>query len=145
MDEGANKFNEHAPAVAKIIVYKAQLLAQKASEVAQDLAEEVKVAGPLAAISRAGEISKHVAIAQLAVVWYKANQYPPLHGMAEMVVPTAAYWSDKYNNLVKDMVGKGIIFFNYVPLVPVEEMTKAYKQVEAGDTAGTSDGGTKKE
>lgn len=151
VDEGALKFNEHAPPVAKTLVYKAQSLAQKASKVLKDLAEEAKVAGPLAALCHASEISKHVAIAQLAVVWYKANQHPGLHGMAEMAVPTAAYWLEKYNNLVNDMAGKGITLFNYVPLVPIEEMAKAYKQVEAGDedkkveTASTSDSGSDKE
>ncbi|GFP88383.1 ref/srpp-like protein at1g67360, partial [Phtheirospermum japonicum] len=141
VDEATYKFNECAPPAAKSIVSKAQSIVKKTSE----LVEEAKVDGPLAAISHVGTISKHLAVNQLAVVWYKANQYPALHGVFEMAVPTAAHWSEKYNKLVKDMTVKGYSFLNYVPLVPVEEMARAYKQVEAAagkktDAESSSDG-----
>ncbi|KAL0327374.1 UNVERIFIED_CONTAM: REF/SRPP-like protein [Sesamum angustifolium] len=150
VDEATYKFDERAPPAAKIAASKAQSIVKKASKVLQDLAEEAKVDGPLAAISHAGEISKHFAVDKLALVWYKANQYPALHGVFEMAVPTAAHWSDKYNKLVKEMSSKGYSFFNYVPLVPVEEMGKAYKQVEAAavkkaDTGSSSESESDKE
>ncbi|KAI3452596.1 hypothetical protein Pfo_009260 [Paulownia fortunei] len=131
VDEVTYKFDECAPPAAKSAVVKAQSIVKKASQLVQDLAEEAKVDGPLAAVTHAGTISKHFAVSQLAVVWYKANQYPAMHGVFEMAVPTAAHWSEKYNKLVKDMTAKGYSFFNYVPVVPVEEMAKEYKQVEA--------------
>ncbi|KAK4399606.1 REF/SRPP-like protein [Sesamum angolense] len=150
VDEATYKFDGRAPPAAKIAASKAQSIVKKASKVLQDLAEEAKVDGPLAAISHAGEISKHFAVDKLALVWYKANQYPALHGVFEMAVPTAAHWSDKYNKLVKEMSSKGYSFFNYVPLVPVEEMGKAYKQVEAAagkkaDTGSSSESESDKE
>ncbi|XP_073130022.1 REF/SRPP-like protein At1g67360 [Henckelia pumila] len=136
VDEAARKFDERAPPAAKKAVSKAQLGAKKASLIAQDLAEEVKVAGPYAAISHAGVISKQIAVNQLALFWFKANQYPAVHGASEVAVPAAVHWSEKYNKMVKDMATQGYGLFNYVPLVPVEEMAKAYKQVEAEAAAG---------
>ncbi|XP_073036441.1 REF/SRPP-like protein At1g67360 [Primulina eburnea] len=131
VDKVINKFDECAPTAAKYAVSKGQLIVKKASQVAQDLVKEAQVSGPFAAISHAGTMSKHFALSQLAVVWYKVNQYPPLHGVSETVVATAAHWSEKYNKLVIDMAAKGNNLFNYVPLVPVDEMARAYKQVEA--------------
>lgn len=70
-------------------------------------------------------------MSQLAVGWYKLNQHPSLHGASDVAVSMATYWSVKFNNLVKGSRAKGYSISNYVPLVPVEEMGKAYKEVEA--------------
>ncbi|KAL2547203.1 REF/SRPP-like protein [Forsythia ovata] len=139
LDEGTYKFEECAPPLAKKVVSKAQSVVKKASQIAYDLAEETKVGGPGAALSRAGTMSKHFAISQLAIVWYKANHYPALHVVTEMAVPTAAHWSEKYNKWVKDMTVKGYSVFGYLPLVPVEEMAKAYKQAQVEAEAGKKD------
>ncbi|PIM99299.1 hypothetical protein CDL12_28208 [Handroanthus impetiginosus] len=140
VDVATHKFDECAPPDAKILVFKVQTIFQKASKVAQDLAEEAKVDGLPVAISHAGNLSKHFAVSQLAVLGYKANQYSALHGVFKIAVPLAAHLSEKYNNLVKYMTARGYRFFNYVPLVPVEEIGKAYKQVEeaAGEKVHTS-------
>lgn len=87
--------------------------------------KEAQVAGPRSAIFHAGSMSKHFAVSQVVVVRYKVNQYPTLRGVVEMAIPMAAHWSDKYNNLVKDMAAKGYTIFSFLPLVPVEEMVKA--------------------
>ncbi|XP_075480535.1 REF/SRPP-like protein At1g67360 [Primulina tabacum] len=131
VDKVIHKFDECAPTAAKNAVSNGQLIVKKASQVAQDLVKEAQFSGPFAAISHAGVMSKHFALSQLAVVWYKVNQYPPLHGVSETAVATAAHWSEKYNKLVIDMAAKGNNLFNYVPLVPVDEMARAYKQVVA--------------
>ncbi|KAK4488759.1 hypothetical protein RD792_004544 [Penstemon davidsonii] len=131
VDEATHKFDESAPPSLKNAVSKAKLVAKRASDIAQDLFSEAKVSGPVAVIFHIGTISKHVAVSQLAVVWYKVNQYPTLHSVSDIAIPTAAHLSEKYNKLVKDLSAKGYSFFNYVPLVPVEELGKAYKQVEA--------------
>ncbi|XP_016439265.2 REF/SRPP-like protein At1g67360 [Nicotiana tabacum] len=132
VDDGAAKFDEHAPPLAKKVVSKAQSVFQKASEVAQNLFKEVQVAGPRAAINHAGALSKQLATSQVAVLWYHVNHCAPLHGIAQMAAPTAAYWSEKYNQLVADLKKKkGYIVVSYIPLIPVEEISKAYKQVES--------------
>ncbi|XP_057776962.1 REF/SRPP-like protein At1g67360 [Salvia miltiorrhiza] len=131
VDEASHKFDERAPATAKKVALKVHLIMKKASATVEELAEEAKVGGPLAAVCRASSISKTFAVNQVAVVWYKMNQHPTLHGVSELAAPTATHWSEKYNSLVEGMRGKGYSVFCYAPLIPVEEMAKAYKQVEA--------------
>ncbi|XP_051116608.1 REF/SRPP-like protein At1g67360 isoform X2 [Andrographis paniculata] len=140
VDAAAQKLDELTPPAVKAIAGTATQLAGKASKVALDLAGEAKAGGPLAAIAQAGKISKDIAIGQLAAVAHKANQQPALQGLAEMAIPAAANLSNKYNNLVKDMAGKGFQMFKYVPLVPVDEVADAYKQVESGTGASPDNG-----
>ncbi|XP_055810486.1 REF/SRPP-like protein At1g67360 [Solanum dulcamara] len=134
VDDGTAKFDEHAPPLAKKVVSKVQSLFQKASEVAQDLSKDIQVAGPRAAVYHAGELSKQFATSQVAVLWYHVNQCPPLHGIAQMAAPTAAHWSDKYNQLVADWKEKGYSIISYIPLIPVEEISLSYKHVESAAT-----------
>ncbi|KAM3358583.1 REF/SRPP-like protein [Capsicum galapagoense] len=134
VDDGTAKFDELAPPLAKKVVSKAQSLFQKATEVAQDLFKDLQVAGPRAAIYHAGELSKQLATRQVAVFWYYVNHCPPLHGIAQMAATTAAHWSEKYNQLVADLKKKGYSIVSYIPLIPVEEISKAYKQVESAAT-----------
>lgn len=145
MDEATLKFQECAPPTAKKIVLNVQLLVKKATSTVEELAEEAKVGGPFAAVSRAATISQNFTVNQLAVIWYKINQNPTLHGVTKAVTPTARHWSEKYNNLIKGLRSKGYTVLCYVPLVPIEEMTTAYKRVElagAGkeEEASTSSG-----
>ncbi|KAL8550699.1 hypothetical protein ACS0TY_009198 [Phlomoides rotata] len=128
VDEAWCVFGERAPSVVSMV--------EKASE-----------EGPVAAISHAGKISKEFTVSQLVKVFYKANQYSFVHGVVEVSIPTATHLLNKYNSLVKDLTGKGwCSVFSYVPLVPVEEMEKAYKQVEAAASkkkpAGSSQSGS---
>ncbi|VFQ93272.1 unnamed protein product [Cuscuta campestris] len=131
VDEVTEMFDERAPSMAKKLFTQAQIVVGKASQVAQDLIQEAQVSGPRAAITHVGTLSKQFGVSQLAVIWYHINLSPALHGVAEVAAPTAAHWSEKYNKLVKDMKAKGYEIFSYVPLVPVEDISKAYKQVEA--------------
>lgn len=139
VDEVAQKFDESAPASVKNALSKVHLLAIKTSQTVQDLVEEAQASGPLAAISHACTISQHIAVSQLALVWYKVEQHPALSGVSKIITPTTAYWSKKYNELVNDMLAKGYTWFNYVPLVPVEEFTMAYKQAESAASKKTDD------
>ncbi|MFX9847358.1 hypothetical protein ABTP16_15995 [Acinetobacter baumannii] len=140
VDKAISRFDESAPPAAKKAVFKVQLVINKASNVALNLVEEAKVSGPVAVISHVGSISKQFTVSQLAVVWYKVNQYPAVYGISKMAIPTAEHWSEKYNKLVKDLSTKGCSFFNYVPLVPVDELVKAYKQVESAAAKKTDAG-----
>lgn len=144
MDEATLKFQESAPPTAKKIALNVQLLVKKASSTVEELAEEAKVGGPFAAVSRAATISKNFTVNQLAVIWYKINQNPTLRGVSKAATPTATHWSEKYNNLIKGLRAKYTVLC-YVPLIPIEEMTKAYKRVEVAaagkeEEASTSSG-----
>uniref|UniRef100_A0A5B7BYT0 REF/SRPP-like protein n=1 Tax=Davidia involucrata TaxID=16924 RepID=A0A5B7BYT0_DAVIN len=131
VDEATIKLDKHAPPLAKQVVGQAHFMVQKASEVAQTLLREAQVGGPHAAIDYTGTLCKQLLVSQGARVWYGVNQIPPFHAVANMAVATAACCSEKYNESIAAMTSKGYTVFNYFPLVPIEEMAKAYKQVEA--------------
>lgn len=132
VDEAAHTFDKHAPPVAKQVVSQAQCLIQKASGKAQQLVNEARAGGPRAAVQYAVTEYKHFVIDQSVKVWVKLNEYPSAHKITEVVVPTAAQLSDKYNRVVKKMSQKGYACFGYLPLVPINEIAEAIKQGEAG-------------
>ncbi|KAK3040853.1 hypothetical protein RJ639_029197 [Escallonia herrerae] len=131
VDEATIKFDEHAPPLAKQVVGQAQSMVKKASQVAQDLVQEFLVGGPHAAIHHAGSLYKQSVLSQSAKMWYVVNKIPPCHTVAQIVVPTAAHLSEKYNKVIAELAAKGYSVFNHFPLVPLDEIAKAYKQVEA--------------
>lgn len=111
----------------------------KASQLAENLVQQAQVGGPNAVIHYAGALYKQLVLCQLANLWYGINQIPLLHIVAQKAVPTAACLLEKYNRTIEDVITKGYTGFHHLPLVPIDEMAKAYEQVEAakGDAATT--------
>jgi hypothetical protein len=132
VDEASHKFDEHAPPLAKHVVSKAHSLVQKASQKAQKLVNEAQTGGPRAAVHYAASEYKQFIVSQSARMWVGLSQCPPFHAVAEKAVPAAANCSEKYNRMVKDMTQKGYPIFGYLPLVPVEEISKAVEKGESG-------------
>ncbi|EOX99856.1 hypothetical protein QUC31_014479 [Theobroma cacao] len=135
VDEASHKFEEHAPAAAKQVVRQAQDLVHKTAEKAQKLVDEARSNGPWGALHYAADEYKHFVLVNSTKLWVKLNHNSAFHSVAQMVVPTAANLSDKYNCLVKDLSGKGYTVFGYLPLIPIDELAKAVKQAEAKDEA----------
>ncbi|KAF7124095.1 hypothetical protein RHSIM_Rhsim12G0025900 [Rhododendron simsii] len=131
VDEVANKFDEHAPPSAKQAVIKAQSMVHKASEVAQSFIREAQVGGPSAAFHYAGSLCMHLFLCAMARLWYVTNQITALHVLAQMAVPTVNQWLEKYNVTIVDLATKGYTLFSHFPQIPIDEIAKAYKQVEA--------------
>lgn len=128
MDEASHKFDVHAPPLAKKIVCRAHDMIEIASEKAQRLVHKAQAGGLRAAFHHASAETKQLLLSQGVKVWFKLNDVPPLHMVAEMSIPTAAHWSKKYNRTVKKMSRKGFPVFGYLPLIPVDEIRKAFRQ-----------------
>ncbi|KAH7570498.1 hypothetical protein ACOSP7_018691 [Xanthoceras sorbifolium] len=131
VDEASHKFDKYAPSLAKRVVGETQSLIEKASQKAQKLVSEAQAGGPRAAAHYAAAESKHFVLTNSVKAWDKLNHYALFHTMAEITVPTAAHWSEKYNHVVEDMNKKGYTVFGYLPLVPIDEIAKAFKQHKA--------------
>ncbi|KAL6956142.1 hypothetical protein U1Q18_043482 [Sarracenia purpurea var. burkii] len=131
VDEAANKFDERAPPSAKQVASKARSIVQNASQVAQTLVHEAHVGGPSAAVHYASALCAEQFLSVLVRFWYVTNQFQPLHILAQMAIPSIAYWSQKYNATVADLTSKGYTPFGHFPQVPIDEIAKAYKQIEA--------------
>lgn len=133
-----HKLDEHAPSVAKKIMCRSRELIEIASEKAQKLVHEAQDGGMRAALICASAELKQLLLSQSVKVWVKLTEVPPLHMVAEMAIPTAAHWSKKYNKTVKKMSRKGYPVFGCLPLVPVDEIGKAFKQSQSGKKDGNS-------
>ncbi|CAN1355894.1 Stress-related protein [Linum perenne] len=58
--------------------------------------------------------------------WRRLNQLPLFPQLAQVVVPTAAYWSEKYNETVASTAEKGYKVSTYLPLVPTKRIAKVF-------------------
>lgn len=137
------KFDEHAPPLAKQVVTQAHAMIDQTTQLAKEVVHQAQVGGPVAAAQYAANESKELVLYQSVKIWSKLDKFPPIHLVAEMTVPTATYWSEKYNKLITEMRGKGYAVFSYVPLVPIDEISKAFKQSKSeneGDAANSSAG-----
>ncbi|KAK7306364.1 hypothetical protein VNO77_44298 [Canavalia gladiata] len=140
VDEATHKFDEHAPPFAKQLVDQAKGLIQQATDKTGKVACEARSGGPRAAVNYVTTESKHFLLINSVKLWNGLNHYPPFHALAEMAVPTAAHWSEKYNDMIKVIAGKGYSVVGYLPLIPIDEIAKAFKQGEAnlkGDEAAS--------
>ncbi|XP_044490654.1 REF/SRPP-like protein At1g67360 [Mangifera indica] len=130
-DEASHKFDKHAPPVAKHVVSHVHILIEMASQKAQKFVSEAQTGGPRAALHYTAGECKHFVLTSSAKAWHKLNRYAIFHTVAEITVPTAAHWSDKYNHVVLDLNNKGYPVVGYLPAVPIDEIAKAFKQTEA--------------
>jgi len=138
VDEASHKFDEHAPPLAKHLVSKAHSFVQKASQKAEKLVNEAQTGGPRAAVHYAASEYKQFVVSQSVWMWVGLSRCPPFHKVAEKAVPAVATCSEKYNCVVKDMTQKGYPIFGYLPLVPIEEISKAVKKGESGHKSDSS-------
>lgn len=140
MDEATHKFDEHAPSFAKQLADQAKGLIQKVTHETEKVVTKGRSGGPRAAVGYVATESKHFVLINSVKLWTGLNQYPPFHTVAEMAVPTAAHWSEKYNHVIKAMTEKGYSVVGYLPLIPIDDIAKAFKQGEAnlkGDGAAS--------
>ncbi|KAG2312715.1 hypothetical protein Bca52824_024272 [Brassica carinata] len=124
--EVTNKFDKHAPPVAKQVVSQASVLIQVTTEKAQSFVKEACTGGPKAAFN-------YAALRQVL----RCDQLTKL--------ALAANLSGRYNDLVTDMTKRGYSVVGYLPLVPVDDIVKAYEKEEdaaekKGDTTTATDG-----
>lgn len=61
-----------------------------------------------------------------ASAWHSLNQLPLFPKVVKVVAPTAAYYSEKYNQTVQQTAEKGYKVSSYLPLVPTERIAKVF-------------------
>ncbi|KVI05720.1 REF/SRPP-like protein At1g67360 [Cynara cardunculus var. scolymus] len=118
------------------------------SSAAQNIVKQVQATGLKATLKSAYLSFNVVGLPVIAQFWYKANTYPLFHSLAELILPVVEKLSEYYNKLVRYMDGQGYELFDYLPLVPIDEMKAAYKVVKmamdglsaVGDLAGAVTG-----
>ncbi|XWS64519.1 hypothetical protein CRYUN_Cryun05aG0010800 [Craigia yunnanensis] len=141
--ESVSKIDSRVLPVIKQVSSEAISTAQKAPGVAQGVASEVQRAGVVNTASgyaksvytkyeptAKGLYAKYEPKAEQSAVsaWRKLNQLPLFPHLASVVVPTAAYCTDKYNQTVVSSAEKGYKVASYFPLVPIEKVANIFSE-----------------
>ncbi|CAK9180260.1 unnamed protein product [Ilex paraguariensis] len=141
VDESLNKFDSHVPPVVKELSTQAFSAVQKAPAAAQSVASEVKSTGVVETASGLAKTvytkyeptakefySKYEPVAEqyAASAWHSLNRLPLFPRVAQVVVPTAAYCSEKYNQTVQHTTEKGYKVSAYLPLLPTGKIAKVF-------------------
>lgn len=123
MDESVTKFDSRVPPIVKQV-----------STTTKNLSTEVKSAGVVETASGLAKTAytrlEPVAEQYAVSAWHSLNQLPLFPKVANVVVPTAAYYSEMYNQTVQQTAEKGYKVSSYLPLVPTERIAKVFKSAD---------------
>lgn len=107
-------------------------LVKQASSQALTVATEVQRAGVLdttKSIARS-VLDKYEPVAEYyaATVWRLLNHVPLFPEVAQLVIPTAFYWSEKYNDAVRYVGDRDYYVAEYLPMIPIEKISDILEQ-----------------
>ncbi|KAL5701243.1 hypothetical protein ACHQM5_026603 [Ranunculus cassubicifolius] len=130
VDASVIAVENHVPSVVKAASNKAISAAQKAPEVARAVASEVQreglVGSAKGAAKNAYDTYEPVAEVYAVSAWKKLNTLPLFPKVAHVVVPTANYTAEKYNDAVNYTAEKGYTVSSYLPLVPTKKIAQVF-------------------
>ncbi|XP_023530281.1 REF/SRPP-like protein At3g05500 [Cucurbita pepo subsp. pepo] len=143
VDESVTKIDRHVPPTIKQASSQAMSAAQQAPEIARNVALEVRHTGLKDSVSgivksvyakyepTAKQLySKYEPKAEqcAASAWHRLNQLPVFPTVAQAILPTAVYCTEKYNETVQSTSKKGYKVSSYLPLVPTERIAKVFSK-----------------
>lgn len=76
-----------------------------------------------------------VAEKYVVVAWCSLNRLPLFPQLAHVLVPTAAFCAQKYNQTLVHFTSRGYRVLYYLPLVPVDRIARIFKTTENGHAA----------
>lgn len=150
VDESVCDLGKRMPPLVKDASTQAYTVVQKAPEVARSVAGEVQrtgVVGTATGIAKSAYVkcepaakdlySKYEPAAERCAVsaWKSLNRLPLFPQVAHVMVPTAAYWSEKYNQAVCHAADHGYVVSAYLPLVPTQRIAKVFSEDNTGAEA----------
>ncbi|XP_026379610.1 REF/SRPP-like protein At1g67360 [Papaver somniferum] len=140
LDEAVHKFVKQAPALANQVTSQSCVVVQKVSQMTKAIVSETQTRGLSTAAIYVVNTSEIYLMEQAAKTWHTLVQVSPLNIVTEVVVPIAAHWSDKYNQLVISMTRKGFFGLSYLPLVPVDIIPNNAKASKMEEEVKKQDG-----
>ncbi|XAR52632.1 hypothetical protein NMG60_11020799 [Bertholletia excelsa] len=144
VDDSVNKLDRRIPPLVKKVSTQAFSAAQKAPSAARSVAAEVQRGNVIDTASGLAKnaytkyepaakdlYAKYEPIAEQYAIsaWRSLNSLPLFPKVAEVVVPKAAYCSEKYNEAVQCSAEKGYRVASYLPLVPTEKIGRLFTAV----------------
>jgi hypothetical protein len=146
VDVSVNELDRRVPPLVKKVSNQALSAAQKAPSTARAVASEVqrgKVIDTASGLAKnvytkyepvaKGLYTTYEPVAEQYAVsaWRSLNRLPLFPQVAQAVIPTAAYCTEKYNETVRCTAEKGYKVASYLPLVPTEKIAKVFTADEA--------------
>ncbi|PWA64396.1 Rubber elongation factor [Artemisia annua] len=130
VDESVTKFDSRVPPFVKQVSTKASEV--KNAGVKETASGLAKTAYTKLEPTAKGLYTKYEPVAEQYAVsaWHSLNQLPYFPQVANVVVPKAAYFSEKYNQTVQETAEKGYKVSSYLPLVPTERIAKVFNSAE---------------
>uniref|UniRef100_A0A0E0EG16 Stress-related protein n=1 Tax=Oryza meridionalis TaxID=40149 RepID=A0A0E0EG16_9ORYZ len=148
VDDTVQELDRHLPPTLKSASAKACAMARGVPDVARELTAEVQQSGVTGAArvayAKVEPVAKGVygkiqpaakdlyvryepAAEHLAVsTWRSLNNLPLFPQVAQIAVPTAAYWAEKYNKVIAAAADKGYTGAQYLPAIPTERIAKVF-------------------
>ncbi|KAF5803249.1 putative rubber elongation factor [Helianthus annuus] len=119
VDESVSKFDSQVPPFVKQVSTKTKNLS---TEVKKGGVVETASGIAKTAYTKLEPVAEHYAVS----AWHTLNQLPLFPKVAKVVVPAAAYYSEKYNQTVQQTAEKGYKVSSFLPLVPTEKIAKVF-------------------
>ncbi|KAL3531454.1 hypothetical protein ACH5RR_010776 [Cinchona calisaya] len=149
VDDSIKELDRHVPSVLKQASHQVLLVAHEGREVASEVQRTglVDTATSIATsvFTKYEPTAKKLYLKyeplaeQYAVsTWRSLNQLPLFPQVAQLMVPTVAYWCEKYNEVVAYTAKSGYTVSHYMPMVPIEKIAKAFKGAQSGPTVSTN-------
>ena len=147
VDDTVQELDRHLPPTLKTASAQACTVARGVPVVARELTTEVQQSGVTGAARavygriqpvakdlyvRYEPAAEHVAVS----TWRSLNNLPLFPQVAQIVVPTAAYWAEKYNKVITSAAEQGYTGALYLPAIPTEGIAKVFG--ERGAPAASS-------
>lgn len=141
VDTSITELDHRVSGLLKHLSRQAWYAAQRAPVVARELVSELQQVG---LVDTASNIAKSAYVEyepmakelyakyepvfeQYAITsWRTLNGLPLFSQAAHVMVPTAAYWAEKYNQTVTYAAERGYAASYYLPLVPIERIAKTF-------------------
>ncbi|XP_059439274.1 stress-related protein-like isoform X2 [Corylus avellana] len=147
VDESMREVDRHVPSLVKQASSQALTVAHKAPEVARAVASKMQRAGVVdtaksitrTAYTKCEPTAKElyasyepVAEKYAVTAWRSLNRLPMFPQVAQIAIPTAGYWTDKYNQAVCYSAERGYAVAEYLPLIPKEKIAKVFEETDGG-------------
>ncbi|XVF21950.1 hypothetical protein REPUB_Repub12eG0133300 [Reevesia pubescens] len=132
VDESLSELDRHVPSLVKQVSSQARAMAsevQRAGVV--DAAKTITRSFYTKYEPTAKELyNKYEPVVEQYAVsaWRSLNRLPLFPQVAQIVVPTAAYWSEKYNQVIYYTGEKGYAVASYLPLIPIDGIAKVFEE-----------------
>lgn len=130
MDKSLSQLERHIPSVVKQASNQARTVASEVQrvgvvDVGKSITRDIYTKYKLTA---KGMYDKYEPVAEQYAVfaWRSLNRLPFFPQVAQVVVPTTAYWSKKYNQVVHHFGENGYVVAAYLPLIPTNRIAKVF-------------------